>query len=97
VLAVTVRFTVKPGREDAFLARVLRQAADTLQHEPECRQFDVCRASGDPRRVFLYEIYTDDMAFTAHLGTAHFLAFDRQTRDWIDEKVAERWMRCETP
>jgi quinol monooxygenase YgiN len=96
-LAVTVRFTVKPGREAAFLARVMRQAADTLEHEPECRQFDVCRAVDDPRCVFLYEIYTDDTAFAGHLGSAHFLAFDRETRDWIDEKVAGRWTRSEAP
>ncbi len=93
VLAVVVRFVVKAGVEARFLERVLRQAGESLRHEPECRQFDVCVDPADPRRVRLYEIYTSDAAFEAHLRTAHFQAFDAETRAWVDEKTVERWQR----
>lgn len=95
MLAVLVRFTVKAGHEDACFARVREQAADSLAREPACRQFDVCRDPSDARRLFLYEIYTDAAAFAAHLGTPHFLAFDADTRAWIDDKTVERWERAE--
>ena len=39
------------------------------------------------------EIYTDDAAFAAHLKTPHFLAFDADTRAWIDDKAVEKWER----
>lgn len=93
-LAVVVRFVVKAGVEARFLERVLRQAEESLRHEPECRQFDVCVDPTDPRRVLLYEIYTSDAAFEAHLRTAHFQAFDAETRSWVDEKAVERWHRA---
>jgi quinol monooxygenase YgiN len=95
MLAVTVRFTVKPGCEERFLARVRVQARASLDAEPDCRQFDVCRDVSDARRVFLYEVYTSAAAFAAHLASAHFLAFDADTRAWTDEKVIERWERVE--
>jgi autoinducer 2-degrading protein len=91
MLVITVTFRVKDGYQDRFLKRVSQQAADSLHAEPDCRRFDVSVDLNDPRRVFLYEIYTDENAFAAHLASSHFLAFDRDTKDGIDEKVVERW------
>ena len=95
MLAITVRVTVKALYEDRFLARVVQQAADSLQHEPDCRQFDVCQDINDARRVFLYEIYRNETAFAEHLKTPHFLAFDRETKEWIEEKVVDWWLRSD--
>jgi quinol monooxygenase YgiN len=91
VFVVTVRFLIKAGHEESFLRRVGRQAQESLDREPGCRQFDVCVRDGAAGRVFLYEVYTDSAAFDAHLRAAHFLAFDADTRGWIDEKIAETW------
>jgi len=91
MFVIIVTFRVKEGCEDRFLRRVSQQAADSLKAEPDCRRFDVSVDRNDPRRVFLYEMYTDEKAFAAHLATAHFLAFDRETTGWIDAKVVERW------
>jgi quinol monooxygenase YgiN len=91
MFVITVTFRVKEGSEHRFLKRVSQQAADSLRSEPDCRRFDVSVALNDPRRVFLYEIYADQNAFAAHLRSPHFLAFDRDTKEWIDEKVVERW------
>jgi (4S)-4-hydroxy-5-phosphonooxypentane-2,3-dione isomerase len=91
MLVITVTFRVKPGYEDRFLTRVSQQAAASLQAEPACRRFDVSVDLNDPRRIFLYEIYVDPNAFAAHLRSPHFLAFDRETSGWFDEKIVERW------
>jgi autoinducer 2-degrading protein len=91
MLVITVTFRVKAGNEDRFLNRVSQQAADSLRAEPDCRRFDVSVDLNDARRVFLYEIYTDQNAFAAHLRSPHFLAFDRETAGWFDDKVVERW------
>jgi (4S)-4-hydroxy-5-phosphonooxypentane-2,3-dione isomerase len=79
------------GLEDRFLKRVSQQAADSLHAEADCRRFDVSVDLNDPRHIFLYEIYVDRDAFAAHLRSSHFIAFDRETTGWVDEKVVERW------
>lgn len=91
MLAVLVRFTMKEGFEERFLERVRRQAQDSLEREPACRRFDVCVDAQDGRHVLLYEIYDTSAAFAEHLETAHFLAFEAESREWIDDKVVERW------
>jgi autoinducer 2-degrading protein len=91
MLVITVTFRVKEGYEDRFLKRVSQQAADSRHAEADCRRFDVSVDLNDPRRIFLYEIYVDQNAFTAHLRSPHFIAFDRDTTGWFDEKVVERW------
>lgn len=94
MLAVTVRFHVKPGHDVAFFERVRLQAKDTLDREAKCRQFDVCRNPQNPLEVFLYEIYDDEAAFAAHLKMPHFLAFDADVKTWVQDKVVEKWDRA---
>ena len=59
---------------------MLENARASLNDEPGCHQFDVCFAADDPGRCFLYEVYTDRGAFDAHLGMAHFKAFDAKVK-----------------
>lgn len=88
---VAVRFKVRAEHAEAFLARVQRQAADSLAVEEACRRFDVATAPGDGASVFLYEIYDDRAAFDAHLASAHFLAFDGEVGPWLESKTVEFW------
>lgn len=91
MLAITVRFRIKAGFEQQFLERVREQARASLEAEPACRQFDVCRSPEDVGDVFLYEVYATSADFASHLETPHFLAFDAETRTWVDEKIVQRW------
>lgn len=88
---VTVTFTVAPEDAAAFVARVKRQAADSLSLEPACRRFDVCLDPETDGRVFLYEIYDDRAAFDAHLASAHFAAFDAEVGPSVRTKKVETW------
>ncbi len=91
MFVVTVAFEAEPTHSAAFLARVRQQASDSLEGEPGCHRFDVCIDPERSERVFLYEIYTDAAAFRAHLGTAHFKAFDRDAGPMLLLKTVEVW------
>ena len=88
---ITVEFTVCEGEEGGFLERVKRQARESLEREPGCKQFDVCSDPKDARRVFLYEIYDDEAAFQLHLESAHFKDFDKTTAGWFERKDVQAW------
>lgn len=91
MLVIAVEFRIKAPQAEAFLARVQRQAADSLEQEPECHRFDVAVDPQDAARIFLYELYDDDAAFARHLESAHFRDFDAETGDWVEEKTVSKW------
>ncbi|WP_137885146.1 putative quinol monooxygenase [Pseudomonas sp. 2FE] len=65
---------LKPNSFEAFMAAMRVNAAASVRDEPGCLMFDVLRDRSDPDLLYLYEIYTDEAAFEAHMLTAHFLA-----------------------
>ncbi|MGH8437249.1 MAG: putative quinol monooxygenase [Pseudomonas sp.] len=65
---------LKPNSFEAFMAAMRVNAAASVRDEPGCLAFDVLRDRSDPDLLYLYEVYTDEAAFEAHLLTAHFLA-----------------------
>lgn len=65
---------LKPGSLEAFMEAMRINAAASVRDEPGCLVFDVLRDRSDPDRVWLYEVYTDEAAFVAHMQTSHFLA-----------------------
>lgn len=93
MFAVTVTFTVKPGRMPEFLPLMRIQARTSLEREPGCRQFDICTDADAPEAVFLYEIYDDAAAFRLHLDTAHFKTFDAAVAEMVAEKRVRTWHR----
>ena len=90
---VTVDFRIRKGHEKAFLEAMKLQAKNSLEREEACLQFDVCTAPDDPGHVFLYEVYSDEAAFQAHLETPHFHAFNDGTAGWVASKQVETWHR----
>ncbi|RJG10121.1 antibiotic biosynthesis monooxygenase [Pseudomonas cavernicola] len=65
---------LKPNSFEAFMAAMRINAAASVRDEPGCLAFDVLRDRSDPDLLYLYEVYTDEAAFEAHMLTAHFLA-----------------------
>ena len=90
---VTVEFVVWPKHVEAFHQAMQRQAQNSLTFEPDCHQFDVCVDPQDREKIFLYEVYTDNAAFKAHLASDHFLDFDATVRDWVKSKAIQFWVR----
>ena len=87
MFAVVVTIRVQPAKWDAFLPLMLANAKASLADEPGCHQFDVCQDAERPNEVFLYELYTDQDAFKAHLEAPHYLSFNESTTPMVSEKI----------
>lgn len=88
---IAVEFTIHAQDLAAFMPRMLENARVSRVTEPGCRRFDVCRDAARPELVFLYELYDDRSAFDAHLGSAHFKAFDAVTRPMVANKAVHAY------
>jgi quinol monooxygenase YgiN len=84
---IIVEFIVRPEHIEAFMPLMVANARTSRETEPGCERFDVLLPEGDAGRILLYEIYADRAAFDAHCSSAHFIAFDRATRDMISGKT----------
>jgi len=69
---VCVKIHVVPERVAEFMEASLDNARHTRE-EPGNVRFDFLRATDDPSRFFLYEVYRDESDFKAHQQTAHYL------------------------
>jgi quinol monooxygenase YgiN len=83
---VTVEFRITAGEMDRFLPMMRDNARASLAEEEGCQVFDVCRDPADPDAVFLYEVYTDEAAFQAHLASPHFKRFDAAAAALVADK-----------
>lgn len=90
---VLVMFRIAAGQADAFQARVLAQAQESLEREPGCLQFDVARAESGAAKFLLYEVYADRAAFEQHLASAHFRRFDADVAASVEQKDVTTWLR----
>jgi quinol monooxygenase YgiN len=70
-LALAATWQAKAGEAEA-VADILRRMANAVQSEPGTLLFWPHRSSSDDRVFFLYELFADDAAFTAHQQTEHF-------------------------
>lgn len=93
MFVVVVKFSISVGNSRVFHNRVMQQARDSLQKEPECHVFDVCVDCDDDHLILLYEVYSDKAAFDEHLRSEHFRDFDDEVRGLVEEKVVEVYAR----
>jgi autoinducer 2-degrading protein len=89
---IAVEFDIAPTQFEAFMPLIEANAAASRNDEPGCRRFDVCVPRDTPNRVFLYEIYSDEAAFQAHLQTRHYKEFAAATGEMI---TARRIVACD--
>ena len=93
MFVISVQFELKAAYIDAFLPLMRENAVTSRAHEPGCRQFDVCQDPAAPEQIFLYEVYDNEIAFQAHLGSAHFKAFSAATDHMIASKIVQSYER----
>ena len=91
MFVVTVTFEVEAAHSADFAAAVTTQAKNSLDLEPDCLRFDVCRDPDRDGRIVLYEIYRDAAAFDLHLASDHFKAFNALVEPWTRSKAVETW------
>ncbi|NKB57484.1 MAG: hypothetical protein GKS00_14255 [Alphaproteobacteria bacterium] len=85
-IALIVEFNVKAEHRVAFITLLREHAEGTVQEEEGCVQFDVLLPN-ENGRVFLYEVYRDEVALKAHMASER-LANTRSSYDgWIDDRT----------
>ena len=72
VYCIIVKNVLKPDTKDDYLAAMLPNATASVRDEPGCHRFDVLEAREEPNTFYLYEIYDDPAALTAHKETSHY-------------------------
>ncbi|MCQ4289453.1 antibiotic biosynthesis monooxygenase [Pseudomonas stutzeri] len=77
---------LKPGSFAQFMEAMRVNAAASVQNEPDCLVFDVVQDLNDPDLVYLYELYRDELAFTYHKTTEHYL----QSRPLVGEYIVKQ-------
>ncbi len=88
--AVIVKFEAVLNKAEEFKSLVLKQAANSLEQETECYQFDVVQDEKLNNVFYLYELYTNRQAFDVHLKSAHFIEFDQLSTSLVINK--EVWL-----
>lgn len=72
--------TVKPGKDDAFIAAAGPCIAAS-RAEAGVLEYDLWREVDGERRFVFNELYVDDDAVQAHMASDHFKAFGMAARD----------------
>ena len=90
LFAIVVDFHLKQGALPEFRRLIDANADASVRIEPGCLQFDVLEPEGEDDRVLLYEIYSGQAAFEAHLRTDHFRIFNGASEALCLEKKVTR-------
>ncbi|SDZ26794.1 Quinol monooxygenase YgiN [Herbiconiux ginsengi] len=86
-------FTALPGEEET-VAALLAGFAVQVRAERGCVEFAPFRLAEQPTRFFVYEVYRDDDAFAAHIGTRHGLEFNARLGPLIVEDGSQlTWLQ----
>jgi quinol monooxygenase YgiN len=68
---VSAHWRAKKGKEDR-LAAVIEEMTPPSRGEPGNVFYQAQRAVDDPQLFYLYEQYTDEAAYQAHMDSEHF-------------------------
>ena len=71
MIAIAVRYVVRPGKMEAAL-EALRRMKVLMADEPGCVFYQVSRDRDRENALLLYEVYRDEAALEAHADTPHF-------------------------
>lgn len=63
--------------EEEKIREILEIMAPLSRAEPSCLFYQAHRSPDDPRVFFLYEQYTDEAGYQAHMETPHFAEYIR--------------------
>ena len=73
--------------QKAVIAAGDGDAQGSVRDEPCCFRFDIHQDAEVPTRFYLYEVYTDEAAFQAHLETPHFLTWKGIVEEMFDGEL----------
>lgn len=91
--ALVVEFVIHSEHEAAFREAIVENARASVANESGCHHFDVCTDPDRSSVFFLYELYEDDAAITAHQSSDHYQRMNALTADWVEKKTVWRYDR----
>ena len=86
MLAVFVDFEINLTSLDAFLTIMEKNASDSLANEVGCHQFEIAQDLQNPTKIFLYELYDDEVTFELHKKASHYLEFNDAISGMVNKK-----------
>lgn len=72
---VAIDWRIKPESIDLYRQKITQQAVASVAEEEGCIRFDVAEDPAIMGRFFLYEVYTSEAAFKAHLQMSYSIDF----------------------
>jgi autoinducer 2-degrading protein len=77
-----VDLDIVPSETAKFLEAV-KENGEFAVKEPGCREFNITVLANNPNHVFLYEVYDNEAALTAHRNGEHFKKFQATTANMV--------------
>ena len=76
---------IKAGHRTEYLADMREQARGFACEEPGCLRFDVIQDAGDPNRIWLYEVFKDEVAFQQHVQSPRLIKWLEKSGNWRED------------
>ena len=76
-------FKVHAGRLDDF-KRLCAEFEERTRNEPGCLHYTLHRNANDPNTFYVTEIYENQAALDAHMGSDAFAAFGASLGDFVE-------------
>jgi quinol monooxygenase YgiN len=83
-VSVVAKLTIKPDKADEFPAQWDDLMGHIADHEPGCHHYTLHRSSTEPNVFFVTEIYENQAALDAHMGSDAFAAFGGGLGDFVE-------------
>ncbi|MEP6839604.1 MAG: putative quinol monooxygenase [Bradyrhizobium sp.] len=74
---------IDPAQLDAFKSAITEGIEAAVRVEPGVIALHAVSEKDDPARIRVFEIYTDEAAYKAHLETPHFRKFRAATESMV--------------
>jgi len=90
-LAVVATMVLTPGVRDRFVVHLAEHRRRCLAQEPGTLAFEILVPHDAPDTVMLYEVYTDEAAFEAHMTGASIEIMRQSTEGML---ISLTGIRC---
>ena len=86
MIVMAVTFSVKPDRTDAAMTTMKVMAKSTLK-EDGCNQYSFYADFDDPKKIFLFEEWRDQVCLDLHFETEHMAVFKAALDHLLEEPI----------
>ena len=83
---VWIKFDVKDGMMEEFIAGAVADAEASVANEPGCHEFKVITPEDEPNRAYLYEVYDDAEAHAQHRASPQYASFAKVVQKTVIER-----------